>query len=98
MLAAPAITPCQHSAAEGGTRDRVRPAGVLRMWRLRRPASGDRQPNGRRRGRRLWLIPGGVRGSGRPRLGPPPEGDAQKKFAVLNTVLIFGLERRVSRK
>ena len=30
----------QHSAAEGGTRDRVRPAGALRMRRLRRPASG----------------------------------------------------------
>ncbi len=28
----------QHSAAEGGTRDRVRPAGALRMRRLRRPA------------------------------------------------------------
>ena len=30
----------QHSAAEGGTRDRVRPAGALRMRRLRRAASG----------------------------------------------------------
>ena len=30
----------QHSAAEGGTRDRVRPAGALRERRVRRPASG----------------------------------------------------------
>jgi hypothetical protein len=30
----------QHSAAEGGTRDRVRPAGALRQRRGRRPASG----------------------------------------------------------
>lgn len=30
----------QHSAAEGGTRDRVRPAGALHMRRLRRLASG----------------------------------------------------------
>jgi hypothetical protein len=29
----------QHSAAEGGTRDRGRPAGALRMRRSRRPAS-----------------------------------------------------------
>ena len=29
----------QHSAAEGGTRDRVRPAGALRMRCLRLPAS-----------------------------------------------------------
>ena len=30
----------QHSAAEGGKRDRVRPAGGLRTRRVRRPASG----------------------------------------------------------
>jgi hypothetical protein len=30
----------QHSAAEGGTRDRVRPAGALRARRVRRLASG----------------------------------------------------------
>jgi hypothetical protein len=30
----------QHSAAEGGTRDRVRPAAALRERRARRPASG----------------------------------------------------------
>jgi hypothetical protein len=30
----------QHSAAEGGTRDRVRPAGALYARRSRRPASG----------------------------------------------------------
>jgi hypothetical protein len=29
----------QHSAAEGGTRDRVRPAAALRERRVRRPAS-----------------------------------------------------------
>jgi hypothetical protein len=31
----------QHSAAEGGTRDRVRPAGALDMRRLRRPRQGS---------------------------------------------------------
>jgi len=30
----------QHSAAEGGTRDRVRPAGARYKRRMRRPASG----------------------------------------------------------
>jgi hypothetical protein len=30
----------QHSAAEGGTRDRVRPAGALHVRRSRGPASG----------------------------------------------------------
>ena len=31
----------QHSAAEGGTRDRVRPAGALHMRRLRRRRQGS---------------------------------------------------------
>jgi hypothetical protein len=88
----------QHSAAEGGTRDRVRPAGALRMRRLRRPASGAVTRMGGDAGGdggQLWrecAAPGATR------LGPGPEGDAQKKFTVLNTVLIFGLERRAQRK
>ena len=42
----------QHSAAEGGTRDRVRPAGALHMRRLCRPRQGS-SPDGRRRD---WLV------------------------------------------
>ena len=55
----------QHSAAEGGTRDRVRPAGTLRMRRLRRPASGTVTRRAETRGWRWWPIMEGVRGSGR---------------------------------
>jgi hypothetical protein len=40
----------------------------------------------------------GVRGSGRHAPRARPEGGRTKKFAVLNTVLIFGLERRAQRK
>ena len=38
----------QHSAAEGGTRDRVRPAGTLRCGAYAARVR-DRDPNGRRR-------------------------------------------------
>jgi hypothetical protein len=40
----------------------------------------------------------GVRGSGRHAPRARPERGRTKKFAVLNTVLIFGLERRAQRK
>ena len=46
----------QHSAAEGGTRDRVRPAGALHTRRLRHAHVSNRHPNGRRRGQRSWPI------------------------------------------
>jgi hypothetical protein len=36
----------QHSAAEGGTRDRVRPAGVLHARRFAPPRVRDRHPTG----------------------------------------------------
>jgi hypothetical protein len=68
----------QHSAAEGGTRDRVRPAGALRMRRLRRPASGAVTRMGGDAGGdggQLWrecAAPGATR------LGPGPKGTHKK--------------------
>jgi hypothetical protein len=70
----------QHSAAEGGTRDRVRPAGALRMRRLRRPASGTVTRMGGDAGGDGWPIMEGVRGSGRHAPRARPEGDAQKSL------------------
>ena len=67
----------QHSAAEGGTRDRVRPAGALRMPRLRRPASGTVTRTGGDAGGdgghwRECAAPGATR------LGPGPKGTRKK--------------------
>jgi hypothetical protein len=76
----------------------VRPAGALRTRRLRRPASGAVTRMGGDAGGdggQLWrecAAPGATR------LGPGPKGTHQKKSAVLNTVLIFGLEWRAQRK
>ena len=70
----------QHSAAEGGTRDRVRPAGALHMRRSRRTTLRARHPNGRRRGWRWWPFTEGVRGSGRHASRARPEGDARKSL------------------
>jgi hypothetical protein len=70
----------QHSAAEGGTRDRVRPAGALRMRRLRRPASGAVTRMGGDAGGdggQLWrecAAPGATR------LGPGPKGTPKKSL------------------
>ena len=64
---------------------------------LRRPASGAVARMGGDEGGdggQLWrecAAPGATR------LGPGPKG-THKKFAVLNTVLIFGLERRAEHK
>src|SRR5258708_28338662 len=79
-LAAPAITPCQHSAAEGGTRDRVRPAGVRHMRRLRRATSGIVTRMGGDAGgdggqlRRECAAPGATR------LEPGPKGTHEKVY------------------
>jgi hypothetical protein len=66
----------QHSAAAGGTRDRVRPAGALRARRLRRPASGIVTRMG---GDARALDDNGsswLSGSGRNAPRARPEGDA----------------------
>jgi hypothetical protein len=70
----------QHSAAEGGTRDRVRPAGALHARRFAPPRVRDHHPNGRRRGRNWWPIAEEVRGSGRDAPRARPEGDAPKSL------------------
>jgi hypothetical protein len=68
----------QHSAAAGGTRDRVRRAGALRRGghaaRVR-----DRNPNGRRRS--LLVMTARVTGRAAPgatRLEPDPKGTRQE--------------------
>ena len=70
----------QHSAAEGGTRDRVRPAGALHARRVRRPASrivtrmgGDARAGGDNTSDRLS-------GSGRNAPRARPEGDAPENM------------------
>jgi hypothetical protein len=66
----------QHSAAERGTRDRVRPAGALDARRLRRPASGIVTRMG---GDARALDDNGssrLSGSGRYAPRARPEGDA----------------------
>ncbi len=61
----------QHSAAEGGTRDRVRMAGVLCKWRVRRPASGIVTRMGGDAGERVGRIGRGDDPSAtRPEPGP----------------------------
>jgi hypothetical protein len=68
----------QHSAAEGGTRDRVRPAGALHTRRLRRAHVRDRHPNGRRREQRSWPITGESARLRAPRLEPGPKETYKK--------------------
>jgi len=70
----------QHSAAEGGTRDRVRPAGTLRMRRLRRLRQGPSPEWAETRLEMVANYRGSVRGSGRHAPRARPEGDAQKSL------------------
>ena len=70
----------QHSAAEGGTRDRVRPAGALHMRRLRRTTSGIVTRMGGDAGgdggqlRRECAAPGATR------LEPGPKGTHEEVY------------------
>jgi hypothetical protein len=81
----------QHSAAEGGTRDRVRPAEAVRLRRLRRTTSRDRHPGwAETRGEIMAVVcRRRLRGSGRHAPRARPEGGRTKKLAVLDTVLIL---------
>jgi hypothetical protein len=84
----------QHRAAAGGTRDRVRPARSSLNAAATPHDVRDRHPDGRRRAGIMAVVcRRRLRGSGRHAPKARPEGDAQKKFAVLNTVLILRLER-----
>jgi hypothetical protein len=70
----------QHSAAEGGTRDRVRPAGALYVRRLSRTTSGIVTRMGGDAGgdggqlRRECAAPGATR------LEPGPKGTHEKVY------------------
>src|ERR1700688_3709070 len=66
----------QHSAAEGGTRDRVRPAGALDMRRLRRPAPGIVTRMGGDAPAHDDNTSDRLSDSGRPAPRARPEGDA----------------------
>jgi hypothetical protein len=88
----------QYSAAEGGTRDRVRPAGALRMRCLRLPASGIVTRMGGDAGADRGQFWRECAAPGATRLESPARRGRTKKFTVLNTVLIFGLERCAQRK
>jgi hypothetical protein len=68
----------QHSAAEGGTRDRVRPAGALHMRHLRHALRQGPSPGWAETRMEMVAYGGSVRGSGRHAPRARPEGDAKK--------------------
>jgi hypothetical protein len=89
----------QHSAAEGGTRDRVRPDGVLRCGGHAAPASGIvTRMGGDALGDHGRSLSAPVARLRAPRALEPARRGRTRKFAVLNTVLILKLKRRRDRK
>jgi hypothetical protein len=70
----------QHSAAEGGTRDRVRPAGALRMRCLRLPASGIVTRMGGDAGADRGQFWRECAAPGATRLEPGPKGTHEKVY------------------